>query len=171
MYYENNQEWDNALNFMQQCIVKYPQDIDVYLLTEFMLMNTLVEEHSLSDEQNNRYYSSLVKCFQEGYAKFSENAAFLFYSAYIAALSEWYMDLREQDYIEMAYKAHLLEPDNIIYAWGYEYLSNGKFMKYARQILNDQELMEKIRNMGSLGADIINISLSFTEEELSGKSY
>ena len=48
-YYEKNEDWDAAWDFMQQCIKKYPEDMDVYLLTDFMLMYVLLEVHSLSD--------------------------------------------------------------------------------------------------------------------------
>ena len=164
-YYEKNEDWDAAWDFMQQCIKKYPEDMYVYLLTDFMLMYILLEVHPLSDEKFDYHRMNLAKCFQEGYSKFSGKARFLFYSAYTVGLAEWMIDLTEEQYIEMARKAHELEPENMIYTWGYEYLTNGKFVDYGHQIYNNQELIRELKDLGALGEDIIDISLAYAEEE------
>lgn len=82
-YYEKNEDWDAAWDFMQQCIKQYPE----------------------------------------------------------------------------------VEPENMIYAWGYEYLTNGKFVDYGHQIYNNQELIRELKDLGALGEDIIDISLAYAEEE------
>ena len=112
---ERKKDWENAIIFIEKVIAERKDEIDPYLYIQFLLMNILINEYF--DEKNYENYIFLLrKYFNEGYQKFSENAEFLFYSAYIAT---FYQDYYGEDFLtgDMFEKAIKIEPLNLIYRW------------------------------------------------------
>lgn len=76
---EQNKEWDNAIEFMQNVVKENPDNVDVYLRINYLLMNLLVEEDY--DRTKHDYYAALLKkYFDESYAKFFLNPEYLYYT-------------------------------------------------------------------------------------------
>jgi hypothetical protein len=140
---------DQAIEFMRVTIRAYPNDMDAYIYMNFLLMNLLVNEKF--DEDKHDYYASLLKkYFYESYAKFSNNAEYLFCTGVTAIMDEEYLGLAAEDAYKMLIRAMELEPDNILYkSADYLYLNhkisnqNIAAIEYAQQVL---QMGSKIRN-------------------------
>lgn len=160
--YENANEFDTAVNYMQYVIEIKPECLDVWLTFNYLLMNYLVEgEHGKFGVD---YYSKLLrKYFHMSYEKYSNIPDYLFYTAITAYMSEWYMDLSVEDVDDMLEKALKMDVNNTLYLWGYyTYVSNDKASEYkskscACEILNDNVNKQLIRSKGSLGVYILEI--------------
>lgn len=115
---EKAKAWDEAIEFMQKIISENPDDLDAYIGINYLLMNLLVEEDY--DTDKHKYYAKLTKqYFLESYAKFSDNAEYLFYTGLTGCMSEWFFGLEREQVKSMMKKALYLEPENIIYQWIY----------------------------------------------------
>lgn len=154
---ELNKQWDRAIEFMQMIIETNSDDMHAYIYMNFLLMNLLVEEDY--DESKYDYYTKLIKkYFDESYAKFSDNAEYLFCTGITAVMSEWYFGLNTDGYQQMLAKATELEPDNMLYKRSYyihlnrniaSQLAEAKY--YAHLILQDDSVLTKqLRSYGAL---------------------
>lgn len=115
---EYKKDWDTAIEYMEHVIQENPNDMDAYICINYLLMNLLVEEDHNSLEHNFEYYTELAKhYFDISYAKYSENAEYLFYTALTAVMSEWYWGIEVEDYERMFEKVMQLEPNNPVYHW------------------------------------------------------
>ena len=125
---ERSKEWDQAIEFMQTTISIYPDDMQTYIYTNFLFMNLLVNEKF--DESKHDYYASLLKkYFDESYAKFSDNAEYLFCTGITAIMDEEYLGLEVEAVHKMLIQAMKLEPDNIWY-------KSADYLYVNRRILN-----------------------------------
>src|SRR5687767_3044549 len=105
-------EWDFAIELMKNIIADDQENMDAYISMNYLLMNLLVEEDY--DRNNHDQYASLIKkYFDETYAKFSENAEYLYYTGITAFISEWYFGIEVEDARAMLEGALQREPDNI----------------------------------------------------------
>lgn len=160
--YENLKDWTSAVKLMQQVLDNAPDDMDAYLLTNYLLMNYLVEEEHENDDVDC-YSVLLKKYFIESYFKFSHVAEYLFYTAITASMSEWYMDINIERVDEMFQNALKMEPENILYQWGYySYFCVNEVDKqretyYARVVLDDNLIIQLLKSKGALGYYIIGI--------------
>ena len=155
---EQHKEWDFAIEYMQSVITEHANDVDAYLSMCYLLMNLLVEEEY--DESKHDYYTDLCKkYFQESYARFHEDAEYLFFIAEIAYMSEWYFDITVEDADKMRYKAMNLDPNNSVYTWyNYMHLNKNdpndfkKLKNYVLMILSEDSPIKSVLNpKGSLG--------------------
>lgn len=53
---------------------------------------SLVDE-DFDDQKNDYLADLLLKCFNEGYKKFSDDPSYLYYAGRIGVISEWYLGL------------------------------------------------------------------------------
>ena len=140
--YEYNKNWNAAIKLMQVVIDDNPNDIDGYLFMNYLLMDILVNE--MYDNSKHDYYADLLKkYFLESYSRFS---------------SEWYFDIEMEDVESMLKKATYLDPESLLYKWGYCCILNQRAevnteTKYflSRQILENDMLMKNIMKKGLLG--------------------
>ena len=155
--YEYNKNWNAAIKLMQVVIDDNPNDIDGYLFMNYLLMDILVNE--MYDNSKHDYYADLLKkYFLESYSRFSNNSEYLFYIGFIASMSEWYFDIEMEDVESMLKKATYLDPESLLYKWGYCCILNQRAevnteTKYflSRQILENDMLMKNIMKKGLLG--------------------
>lgn len=159
--YEEAKDWNAALKLMQKVIESDPDNIDGYLLTNYLLMNLLVEEDY--EFAKTDYYSGLLKrYFNESYVKFSKEPEYLFYTAITASMSEWFMGINDETvYYKMFQRALEIRYDNILYLWGYyAYLplkNTSKAVYYAKIILNDDLIKQSLSDKGALGNYVIEM--------------
>ena len=168
---EYQKKWDPAIIFMQKVITENPNDLDAYLSINYLLMNLLVEEDY--DSNNHDYYADLLKkYFTKSYSKFYQDAEYLFFSAIIAFMSEWYFDISIEKAREMMKQATILDPESILYKWGYyAYLDmrnaeNKKHaMTYAHLVLAQNSFIKKIlESKGALGEYILAIMANWAKD-------
>ena len=173
---ERQKEWDAAIELMINTINHDPGDMDAYIYMNFLLMNLLVEEEY--DDNKHNYYKTLAKkYFDESYAKFSNHAEYLFFTATTAVMSEWFFGIDVKDYEEMFQKAMLLEPNNLLYQRIY-YMdldktipSNKKgAMEYAKKVLaKDSPIQKALKIKGAVGAYLLELMTNSSLEMLGMK--
>lgn len=137
----------------------------------YLLMDILVNE--MYDNSKHDYYANLLKKhFLESYRRFSNNSEYLFYIGFIAFMSEWYFDIEMEDVESMLKKATYLDPESLLYKWGYCCIPNQRAevnteTKYSllRQILENNKLMENIIQKGPLGEYLKEFMLSIYESK------
>ncbi|HEV2601616.1 MAG TPA: hypothetical protein VGT41_04915 [Candidatus Babeliales bacterium] len=115
---EHSKQWDTAIAYMQNVIAENPDNMDAAICMNYLLMNLIVEE--ICDMEKFEYYQLLTKkYFQESYAKFSENAEYLFFTGITAYMSPWFFDLEYEEPDKLLEKARVLDESNLLYHWGY----------------------------------------------------
>jgi tetratricopeptide (TPR) repeat protein len=184
---EQQDDFDVALFFMEKIIQEYPDDVDAYIFMLFRLMDTIVEyachfanvsKTPVSDIKKEYYdakeahYEVLAKkYFKSGYAKFSENASFLFCVGITAVMSEWYFGIDIKDYENMLEKAMQLEPDNLVDKRTYYIHLNQSIpekkeeaIAYASLILQDNSpLVQSIKTRGAFGEYLLDCMRGWAE--------
>jgi len=162
--FEHFKDWKSGIELLQKAINDTPNDLDAYLLMNYLFMNLLVEENY--DSTNQVYYTSLLKkYFLESYSKFSNNPDYLFYTGITAHISEWHFEIDIEEAKTMIKEALRRDPENILYKWGYfTYLdmSNANYKKqgavYAKKIVEESPaIVEMLKSKGALGEYILNI--------------
>lgn len=129
-------------------------------------MNLLVEEDF--DTTKLDHYMQLTKrYFDESYAKFSNNAEYLFYTGITAVMSEWYFGIDTDDYLAMLDKAIELEPHNPLYQRSY-YINldhhdpkyRQKVYQYAKLVLEKNSPIQKLLSeKGAIGAYLMGLMI------------
>ena len=152
-------QWDQAIEFMQTTISTYPDDMQAYIYTNFLLMNLLVNKKF--DKSKHDYYASLLKkYFDESYAKFSNNAEYLFCTGVTATMDEEYLGLETKDVYKMLTQSIELEPDNILY-------KSADYLYLNRKILNQSpaalDYAEQVLERGSKLRDQLNWHCAFNK--------
>jgi len=187
---EQHDDFDVAVFFLEQVIKENPDDVDAYIFMLFRLMDTIVEHAChfsnvsrtpVSDikskyyDTKEDYYESLAKrYFKEGYAKFSDNAEFLFYVGITAAMSEWYFGIETQDYERMLDKALLLDPDNFLYKSLYykgldmkRESNKEEVVKYAQEVLyHESRIKNIVADKGAAGECCLELTINWSKEIL-----
>lgn len=173
---ELTKNWEPAILLMQHIIDTNPNSIDAYLYMNYLLMNLLVEEDH--DESRHDFYEKLLKkYFKESWAKFNNNAEYLYYTGRMTYMSEWYFDvnLNLDDAREMLNAALKLDPTNLVYQWTIysgldERIPENKNISrdYAKMVLDPKSGIEQELNAkGSLGKYILNMMKCWAKSILS----
>ncbi|MES2863681.1 MAG: hypothetical protein V4666_06145 [Bacteroidota bacterium] len=165
---EENLDWKGAVELFQSSKVN---EIDGYLRLMFILVDYLCEcQYSKEDYDN--ISNNLKEIYHQAKKQYSENSQFLFFSAIMIYIGEWYFGMDSLDEAtDMLNRAMELSPDNIIYKWGYFSITDQRVeinteMKHllSRQILNDNLILDWLKNMGLLGEYVLGIIQSIYNE-------
>lgn len=163
---EHKQDWDTAIEYMQHVIQENSNDMDAYIYMNYLLMNLIVEEDHSHLQRNFEYYTKLAKEYYDAsYAKYSEDAEFLFYTALTAVMSEWYWEIEVEDYDRMFEKAIQLDPYNLVYRRDRIIRLNHKdpanykeLKKYYELVLDESsDLNKTLRSKGAVGAYLLGM--------------
>ncbi len=158
--FEESKDWTSAIDLMQRVVSKENASLDAYLSINYLLMNLVVEEQYDFSKQD--YYLGLLKrYFNESYSIFLNNPEYLFFTSKIAVMAEWLVGLEMKDIDDMMRRAAELDPENILYQYGYWLTFNSresseKLVACAKQALSDQTVMEKLNSKGSLGQYVLD---------------
>jgi hypothetical protein len=155
---------ESAIELLQIAINNNPDNLDAYLQINYLIMDILVEE-DFSKTEDEYFAGLLKKYFTESYSKFLNNAEYLFYTGITAHLSEWHfgIDIREAE--TMLFEALKIEPENIIYKWGYYAYTDMSSVKdkekaiiLAKEIIAENSPYKAIlESKGELGKYILGI--------------
>ncbi|MGC2310111.1 MAG: hypothetical protein WA432_00625 [Candidatus Babeliaceae bacterium] len=178
-FFEHAKKWDDAIFYMEHVIEQNHDSVDAYLSMNYLLMNLLVEEQH--DCSKHDYYARLLKYyFDESYAKFSNNAAYLYYIARIASIFDWYLGIEFEDIHEMFKKALILDPDNLVYQWAYyghdldknNPSDKDEILAYYKLVLQeDSPIQKELKERGALGKYILEIMQNTAQGVLAGEKY
>lgn len=167
---EKNKKWDEAIEFMQDIVLKNQNSVDAYLSINYLLMNLVVEEDYNADKVGY-YLELLLKYFNESYKKFSDNPEYLFFIARIAFMSVWNFNIECEDAANMLKRALLLDSHNFLYQWSnYSGLSTDnlqdrkKALPYAKKVLENEPLLQSmLSSKGSLGEFILGMMINWSK--------
>ncbi len=173
---ELENKWGNAIELLLQVIKENPEDMDIYIFMNYLLMNLLVEEDY--DDSKYDYYATLIKwCFDESYAKFSHNAEYLYLTAKTAVMSEWLFGISVKDYQQMIERAKQLDPDNLIYKEDYYWElyrkdpENPKLIAYIKIISSENyPIKAQLKTKGSLGEYVLGLKENWAKNILKNRS-
>jgi len=155
---ERGKQWDDAIEFMEQIIAENPDDMDAYMLMNYLLMNLLIEERYHDTSKDPHYRCLSYKYFKESYAKFSHNAEYLYLTGRTAVMAEMLWGIDVKDYEQMLEKAMQLEPNNWVYKETYywklseENPQDPELDEYAKIVLTEPSpVTEQLKDKGALG--------------------
>lgn len=177
---EYKEDWDTAIEYMGCVIQANPNGMDAYIYMNYLVMNLLVEENHNNLQHDLEYYAKLANhYFDISYAKYSENAEYLFYTGITAVMSEWYFGIEPEDYNKMLIKAMQLEPSNPVYHWKYiihlkekDTANHKELNEYYAMVLNDDSEIRKILEAkGAIGQYILGMMTTSAKDFLAGKYY
>ena len=152
---EEQRDLEGAISVLDE---ESNKNVDLYLRVIFLLFDFLVDGNWTSAEHDH-YASKIKTIYHEAQSKYSENCDFLFYSAMMIFIAEYYFDeSTEDDAKAMLFKAVQKSPDNPVYRLGaIEFLDNRpnvhtktKF-ELSKQILQDKPLLASIQGKGLMG--------------------
>ncbi len=169
--FEESKDWTSAIDLMQCVVSKENASLDAYLSINYLLMNLVLEEDY--DPSKLDYYLGLLKrYFNESYSKFSNNPEYLFFISNAVIMAEWLVGLEVEEVNDMMRRPVKLDPENILYKWGYLWSFDiGKVPNReenlgacAEQALSDQNVLEKLNSKGALGEYVLG-SLKYCMEK------
>ena len=151
-------DWKSAVEFVENLVSEYPNNVDVYIRAIYLIHNILVEEDYPNDEHNQM--AELLKAyFEKSYKLFSNNAEYLFFIGKILHIAEWYFGLEDNKLaIEMQKTAMDKEPENILYEWAYRLSCSEDAVEgyLANQLIeNAKEKIEWLKSKGFPGNYIL----------------
>ncbi|HEX2977741.1 MAG TPA: hypothetical protein VHO47_01335 [Candidatus Babeliales bacterium] len=167
---EDAREWDEAIAFMQKVIDKNPDNMDAYMFMNYLLINLLVEDPDRDISYVAKYAPLAKWYFDESYAKFSENAEYLYITATIGVIGDFFWKLDLKDIDKMFRKANILASNNLVYKDLYYYdlrsqnAQHPELIAYCKMILSENSpIKEQFQDKGSLGKYIIGLKEGWCE--------
>lgn len=149
------------------------QSLDNYLRVLFLILDFLVDDQ-YSQEEHNFVSNKFKNIFEEAKMKYSNYNDFLFYIGMMIFIAEWYFGFPNTDNaFYMLKEAHKSNPENKLYNWGLYCITDQrpevntqKKQEVTNELLNDELILEIIKNKGLLGKytlGIINCTLENTK--------
>ena len=169
---EHDKDWKASIDLIKEVIKETPDDLDGYLLMNYLLMNLLVEE-DYKRNKHDFYAGLLKKYFDESYSKFLNNPEYLFYTGVTAYMSEWYFDIEIHEATKMLKTAMSLSPENNLYKWGYYAFADmtnqqnkKQALKYAKEIIESGSY-NLLKSKGALGKYILELMFNSASKSTS----
>lgn len=127
MYWKIKQEefvsarqWKELCSYSLDMLNATPDNVQQVIEAIYLLFDRLVYHEHKSQSDVPVHRESLLELFLGSFLRLGENAEYLFFVGYFITLADWAFgqeDLRLSH--KMLAKAHELEPDNLVYEWGY----------------------------------------------------
>ena len=170
---EETNQWDEAIEFMEEVIRDHPNNVDAYLSMNYLLMNLIVEE-SYARDRHDYFAQKLEDYYFESSKKFLNNPEYLFFTAITAYMSEWYFELELEEAREMLWRALYMQYTNTLFMWalyGSLELENPANLKlavpYAKMIGDEQsEIRKQLKLKGSLGKYLLGLMTGWSQRVL-----
>jgi hypothetical protein len=176
---EKKKEWDTAIVLMQSIITEHPDNMDAYICMNYLLMNLLGEEQY--DETKFNHYQKLTQWFfEESYAKFSDNAEYLYITSKTAVMGEWFFGIDDVFCDQMIVRAQQIDSINLLYKESYYWNlrrkdpKNPELIAYAHMILSkNSPIEEQLKDRGAVGEYLLELKRGWAENVLydAAKSY
>ena len=169
---EEGEQWDVAIELLQNIIRAYPEDMDPYICMNFLLMDLLVEE-DYDQSKRNDYQVLLKWYFYESYAKFSHNAEYLYFTAKTAEICEFFLGIDQRLYENMIEQAKTLDPNNPIYKENYYWSLREKnpvdpeLIFYAKMVVEHNSPVKKyLETKGRIGRYLLGMKENWCKRVL-----
>lgn len=139
-----NENWEAALTFTRNAIAENSNDVEL-IIQGIYLCHTLLLEVICDSLDLEKVESDLQKYFRLGNSKFFDYPEYLFFVGRLLFIGEWlfgvnddFKPMEERLAFQMEKKAHQLEPNNVLYKWGYIFLIDVKLASsIAKGIITD----------------------------------
>ncbi|WP_420459576.1 hypothetical protein [Neolewinella sp.] len=113
---EDSRDWRAAIHLLETID---ESSVTLNLRVMFILVDLLVDGQ-YSDEEGDYASDSLLKIFKYSEDKFAQNAEFMFFTGIMAYIGEWLFGMENVESARILLANALeLEPDNVLYKWGY----------------------------------------------------
>ncbi len=165
---ERERNVHHALKFIED---KKKHNPDNFLRVMFILLDFLVDGQYTQDEHD--YFSVKIReIFTQAKLKYSDNYEFLFFTGIMIHIAEWYLGFDNTDEAKIMLEDSMkFNPNNILYKWGFYSITDQRAeintelkQDLSKQILNDNLILELLKNKGLLGEYVLGIIESTYEE-------
>lgn len=148
-----SRQWRSVCSYALNSIQKNDADVDVVIEAIFLLFSGLVYNDYGSEKEYRNKRKSLLELFSIANGKFNDNAKYLFFVGFFITLGEWAFG--QDDFSlgrEMLRKAADLQPDNLLYRWGYDvFTSSPAAVQLTEELSRDGNTKELLLTMGLAG--------------------
>lgn len=147
-------KWHELVRLSGQHLTAGDKPVDFFIDAMYLLQSALLgEEFDISPEQANALRSELGKLFRHAAPKYKSDPEFLFYLGYAIAECDWCFELEGvEEGHRMLELAHTLDPDNLLYAWGYSFSTGQPDSEtLSFRLSNDDSLLREIQAKGFAG--------------------
>lgn len=143
-------DWDEYISTAKDAGVT---DVDLAVEAIFLLFTNLVYPQSNFVPEYKQMMKALEHLFQYFLGIYKDNAKFLFFVGYFNALSEWAFG--QEDFglsHEMLRKAFEIEPENILYEWGYRFSTGDpQAESITERLYLDRDQLSRLMSTGAAG--------------------
>ena len=157
---EREEKWSEAILALEKRANQDPTDVKVRIRLLFVLWYVLLEsDHQKHGVSEDSLEGKLRSQFAASRGLHSSDPEYLFFIGYIIQLSEWYFEDNSfpdaaRQAREMVKNARSLDPQNLLYEWGYHMAVSRDFEKsrgLGRELIKDARF-SALSDQGVLGA-------------------
>lgn len=157
---EREEKWPEAILALEQRVDQTPSDVKARIWLIFLLWYVLLEsDHQKHGVSADSLEEKLRSQFTASRGLYSDDPEYLFFIGYIIQLSEWYFEDNSfpdaaRQAREMIKSARSLDPQNLLYEWGYHMAVSHDFEKsrgLGRELIKDARF-NALSDQGALGA-------------------
>lgn len=159
IYFEKK-DYEQSISLLEKELAKpFCDDEDLSLNLMYVYMNMFMLKKESNTENQMSFLSKNIQIiYKTIIKKYKRSTKAIFYTAYIASIAEWLLNLDLEDLNKMYHKAWMLEPSNKLYKYGNHlyYLQNiQEANNIFVEIRNDETYWQKIKTMSILGDSFI----------------
>jgi hypothetical protein len=145
--------WKELGTFVADALNQNRASDDIAIEAIYLLLNVLLYGEWESQEEAGEIERTLRELFTKSYAKFHNNAQYLFFVGYFIALAEWAFGQEDLKLSHaMLKKAAELEPGNLLYKWGYRFSSGDPTAgQLTEKLYLNSEVIASLASKGDAG--------------------
>ena len=137
----------------------------------YQLLNLLSYGLYENVAEHNEIAQALFDIYETSFAKFREVPEYLFFVGYFIALNEQYF---KQNDLKLSHtllrKAFDLEPDNLLYEWGFRFSTNDRgARRITEKLSHDDEVLDSLKKKFGAGKFMMEAILNAERRFESGR--
>lgn len=169
-YLEQEGSFDIAIFVLEKEIKERPDNLDAYIFLLYRFMDLFLEnacywsniskdrlrqiKSEYYDAKKWQYVPLVQKCFDESYARFSDDPEYLYYASKIVIQFYWYIDLKvDENLIDAMYEKAKASGYNSLIEQSSP--KNEHDIEWAKRILSDPSIQEQLATKGAAAEYVI----------------
>ena len=156
---EQNRDWKSAAILADEINVNSPEE---YLRIIFVLLDFVVDGQ-YTREEHDYAADKIINLYNKGDKLFANTPEFLFFAGIMIYIGEWYFGMNDvENGATMLKKAMTIEPQNVLYRWGYYSRIDQRPQKntdlklsLCKELFNQKSTLKWLKNKGLLGEYVI----------------